>query len=807
MRKNLFLSVCCLGLPLLAEGGERPAQLSGPASNPSRWERPSPGHQPAAAEPNFQIASEWWADLPNIWTPVGWKDHLFRFNVLWNGSILAKPNMNRRSQSWAGQGLQLSVTPSQNEGHDDWSSGWLRHDDGMVRQGWDEDDAPVLWSEWSKDGLLLRSGVFAHLAGGGDVQTGIEPLFLWIRLSVHELAETLPLEEDYGFNLLLQAPHVSTTMSMRDNVRFSPDQARYPRPLRPESNGFDPEKDYLVLEEDSKVRLAVAPGGDCKAVKFSPANKDQSWSKLHVRLPARKGAHVDLLLPMLPGDRQALDAELALGYEGARFETRRYWQKITACATRFEVPEGDINDCIQQSIRFSNLLTEKNPATGKYCKVNGSWTYADLWTTPGSMDLVMLMDTLGHHGMVERYLNIFLEEQGTVKPPGPAYELHPGYFSTPALYKSIDWLSDNGAVLYTLATHALLSGDREFIARSTEGIVRSCEWIAESRRKKNYGGFEGLLPPAVATDNRTEIQAVWSIGWNYKGLCAAVRLLQQIRHPRATEFAREAEVYKETLQKAIRDKCRQLPFWQDDYGQRRQLVPTTLAGGEKSETRHAFYLDTGPLFLVFAGLMEARDPLMQDTCAWFRAGPQRKLYRRDSNCWQVPVLDHEMSSCEHCYSWNMFHSWQLGERERFLEGMYSLFAGSMSRKTRISCETRGGITGNVFSAPLAVYLARLAVIDDQLSPGELHLLRLMPLAWLAPEQPAIFRQMPTEYGPVTVETRLSQDGKTLEVTYQPVFRVLPRKVWLHRPPVQGLKTVKVNGKTLRFGKSMAVALE
>ena len=71
----------------------------------------------------------------------------------------------------------------------------------------------------------------------------------------------------------------------------------------------------------------------------------------------------------------------------------------------------------------------------------------------------MMMDTLGHHKTVERYLDIFREEQGTVVPPGPAYELHPGFLSTPALYKSIDWLADNGAVLWTICQHALLSGD------------------------------------------------------------------------------------------------------------------------------------------------------------------------------------------------------------------------------------------------------------------------------------------------------------------------------------------------------------
>jgi hypothetical protein len=422
------------------------------------------------------------------------------------------------------------------------------------------------------------------------------------------------------------------------------------------------------------------------------------------------------------------------------------------------------------------------------------------------MDLVMLMDTLGHHRMVERYLGIFLEEQGTVKPPGPAYELHPGYLSTPALYKSIDWLSDNGAVLYTLAMHALLSGDREFIARATAGMVRSCEWMAEARRKKT-GGYAGVLPPAVATDRSSVIQGVWPIGWNYKGLCATVRLLQQIHHPRAAEFAREAEAYRADFLKALRDKYSQAPAWKDEQGNAHAFVPTTLAGEEEAETKHAFYLDCGPLFLVFAGLMDAQDPLMREACRYFRAGPQVKLYRHDTNCWQTPVLEHEMSSCEPCYSWNVFHSWQLGDRERFLEGMYSLFAGAMSRQTRVSCETRGGITGNIFAASLAVYLARLAVIDDQLRPEELHLLRLMPLAWLAPGKTSVFRQVPTEYGPVTVETRRSRDGQSLAVIYQPAFRFPPRKVWLHLPPAEGLQTATVNGRTVRFGESRTVALE
>lgn len=746
-------------------------------------------------EPDFQTATLWWSDLPNIWTPLGWKDHLCRFNVLWNGCILAQPYMNRRTAAWKGQGLQLAITPHYTEWHSDWAAAHLRHDDGMVKQGWEDDDAPVLWTEWAKDGLLLRAHMFAHVPGGVEVKSGDEPLFAWVRLSIHELCPALPLEDVHGFNLILQTPNVITTMSMRDNVRFGPaDQSIYPRELKPETDAYSATRGLRILEPDGRVRLAVAPGNDCRKALFLTPTKEQPWTRMHVSLPCRKGAYADLLVPMCPCDRALFDRELKLGYDGARRETRRYWRRATASPTRFAVPEAAINDTLRQSLRFSNLLTEKNPATGKTCKVNGSWTYADLWTTPGAMDLVMLMDMFGQHRTVARCLDIFREEQGTVTPPGPAYERHPGYLSTPALYKSIDWLSDNGAVLYTLAMHALLSGDRKWAAGYADCLAKSCDWIKGCRAKTNHGGYPGVLPPAVATDAKTEIQAVWSVGWNYKGLCAAVRVLQWLGHPRAAEFAAEAKGYREAFLKAFRDKCTKMPTWTDAKGRKHCLAPTALAGDAKAESRHAFFLDTGALFLVFAGLLDAADPLMQDICAWFRNGPQRTFYRRDANCWQVAVLDHEMSSCEPCYSWNVFHSWQLGDRERFLEGMYSLFAGSVSRQTRISCETRGGITGNVFSAPLALYLARLAVIDDQLKPGELHLLRLMPLAWLKPGAVSRFESMPTEFGPVTLIVTVAKDGQALDITWKPTFRGAAPRVILHTPPLPGLQRLTLNGQ-------------
>ena len=760
-------------------------------------------------EPDFETACTWWSDVPSIWTPVGWKDHMFRFNVFWSGMIMAQPDRNRRTERYAGQGAQVFFFPSIHRELRKGDGAFAVRDDGMVNQGWRDVAAPVLWSEWSNEGVLLRQYVFAHVPGGRDVETGAEPLFAWVRLTIHELCEGLPLEETHGFVVRVNAPHVRCSMLKGSNVTFDTDQSAYPRLLRPERPRYSKRSGWRLLEPDGRVRLGIAAGQECKVHFREPSKGDAEPPRhvraeagdLYVQMQARKGRHVDLLIPMLPAERTVFDEELALGYDGALREANRYWGRRPRTAARIQVPESYINEAVRHSLKFAEIIAEKNPDTGKYCSLTGSYAYANLWATNVAARVTGL-DMLGYHKAAAKYLEIFREEQGTVVPPGEAYSLHPGYLSTPALYQSIDWLSDNGAILYAIAMHGLLSGDQSFIRCFTETVVKSCEWIRDARATRGHHGVEGVLPPAVATDRKTRIQSVSGIGWNYRGLSAAVRLLRQIGHPRAEEFAQEAREFKHAFVKAFREKCRHMPTWRDAEGRKRPFVPTALAGDAKGESRHAFFLDTGALGLVRHGLLDARDDLMESIRLWFREGPPTRFYRYDANYRQLPVLVHEMSSCEPGCSSNIHHSHQLGDRQRFLEGVYSLFAGAMSRKTYVSCETRGGITGLTCMA--RIELLRLTVVDDRIRDDELHLLRLMPLAWLHKGREAAFEGMPTIYGPVTLATKVTGNGKRMDVTFDPHFRTPPAKVLLHHPPLKGLEGIRVNGKVIEMSPNVTV---
>lgn len=781
----LFVITPCLAAP------------AGPSGGPANGKSPR-------TEPDMAAALSWWSELPDIWTPIGWKNHMFRFNVMFNGTLVAHPCVNPRTAKWAGEGAFLQFAPSPGptwQGHLSFP-----HDDGRVRQGWEERTAPVLWSEWPIEGIAFRQSVFAHIPGGGDVETGVEPIFAWVRLGVRDVIEALPVPAQFGFSVRINAERPGNhDMSMRNNFRLLAPLAKYPRDLSPEPAAYDANQGLRLVEPDGEVRLGVAPGHD-GTVTFHPGVPTETESLLFVELEVKPGAYADLLIPMLPTDRNVFDRELKLGYDGALAEAETFWSEKPDTVAHFEVPEPYINEAIDRCSQFVEVVAERNPDDRLYYMLSGSWTYAFLWSTPNAMTLTMLCDSFGYHDVADRYLETVRVEQGTIAPPGEHFTQHPGYLATPQKSAAIHWLSDHGALLYAISSHMLLAGDEATVDKWMPVIEKACDFIKDARANPDHPGVKGIMPPAVYNDFSKGTQGIWNDGWMYKGLTTAVRAMRVFDGPRADEFAREAEDYRKCFTQALREQTKQMETWTDSQGRKHHLVPTALGNQQDWELRHAAYLDTGPLFLVFAGLLNADDPLMRSSLEWFRNGPPTKLYRYDSNCWQIPSLHREVSSFEPCYSWNVFHSHQLADRAKYLEGMYSLFAAMLSRETYTVCETRGGITGTTY-ALIPIYFARLAVIDDQIEPGSLHLLRMMPLAWLDAEMPARFEKMPTEFGPVSLEVRLDDDGQTLQVDFTPEFRRQPDTILLHIPPFEGLQRVTVNDAPLQWnGRARALTI-
>jgi len=742
-------------------------------------------------EPNVQVATQWWPEFENVWTPIGWKDHYLQFNVIYNGIIVAGTKRGLYKEP----GVQLTFIPSadgvvpapkpkERRYH------LIKKDGGVGNQGWNDSAAPVLWTEWQQDGLVLHKEIFAHIAGAGPVKQEMEPQYAWIRLSIHRI-QAESSHDRYHWLVKINKPHIGLSMVRQGNLYVTPDKSAYPHKLSTEWTKGALLSGLRVIENDSKVLLGVHPATGLSVQFFDQRPKGRDVY-LRIELPAKQGAYVDLLLPRLPVERPAFEAELNLGYDQALEEANRYWQQIPDTAARIETPEPYINEAIKHTLKYLEVIGLRYPITGQYAQYTGSWHYEHLYSTPNSMHMTMILDPLGYHSVAEKYLEIYREEQGNELPPGDLYKAHPGHFAPPAFIAPIPWLSNHGAILYAASNHALVTDDKEFIDRWTDPIIKACEFIRDYLAMTDHKGVKGILPSAVAEDRDIQIQSVWNDGWHYKGLSTAVRFLQRIGNPRAAEFDAVARSYKQAFVTAIRQAAKNTPQWVDDDGNKHHFTPADLPNG--GDTDFITYLDAGPLFLVYAGLLNADDPLMQLTLKYFREGPNVKKYDLMGS-WRQPLsLRHEISSGEPCYSWNVFHSHQSGDRYKYLEGMYSLFTGALSRQTYIGCEHRGGISGTPCSAPLPIHLARLAVIDDQLNHEQLHLLRMVPLAWLKVDKPTIFERIATEFGPVSVRFQLQEEGKSLKVIFEPKFRHQPQEVFLHVPPLASLRAVVVNGR-------------
>lgn len=772
-----------------------------------------------ADEPTWESARGWWPEMPATYVPVGWAHHPLRFCVFFDGSIYYEGNAGKAlrrpyATRWSQEGIQIYLMPTvTGESPFPMRRGsYLITDTQANRtgcQGWSREHAtPVLWTRWKQpipemNGITLKQEIFAQTPDSRPTTTGQEPLFAWVRLSVDEVMEWTRVET-VSLVLELQSPRTIFDMSRIKNLRAVGGRPTFRHQLEMEERLFNSRKVWL-FRYGGGCQMIIFPG-DALDVNMNQSEPEHKIYKIMVTLPVKKGAACDLLLPALSAQRGPTYAQIEKGYDGALAESDAFWSQWFAQAARVEVPETPINEAVRANLYLSAVLAEINPDNGELAMIHDPQFAPTLLAVPEMMRLTMLLDGMGLHAEAARYLALFRKYQGQGAPLGidMGEGTYSGYYSLPEWLPRLNWLANHGAVLHAICRHGLLTGDDQFIEEYQDSIVRACEFIARMRAWDREMGASGVMPPASSQCGETPDQAVWTDGWMYKGLSTAVRLLRRIDHPRAAEFEQEMVDYKAAFVEALDKQAMEMPQWTDAQGRNRILVPMALMGGDETL---AFYLDYGPLFLVYAGLMEADSELMAAARDYFHEGPNWKMYDPQGHYLQPPVLQHELSSCTPYLSWNVYHAHQAGDRGRFLEGFYSLLTGAMSQRTYVSSQARGGVSGlNTAMAP-AFDLMRLAVIDDAIEPGALHLLRLVPKAWLSTERQSVFEKLPTEYGPVTVKFQLAEAGKTLAVEYAADFHHKPGKVVLHVPPVEDIEQVSINGQVREVSADGIIVIE
>lgn len=742
-------------------------------------------------ETTYDQAASWWPDIRRQLTFLSWKDHFWKFTHLWNGGLIVsatdriladrevvsrqRANFCQMAFGWSARseiapvfrGYAPGVDPACRGGIVASQPGQFQCplDDGEIPQRLYRGYLPLVETDHAVAGAVVRQTSFAAMPAGMSVRSGLESLFALLHF---EVVEPKPGQTAY---LWVQVSPPHHAFSMQGGTMF-----RYPADRFPRVMNFHPGKG---LADDGRIFLSTLPGEDAEATFLADvppeapgwdSNRSLGYACNLLRFPVRldSGRGLTLLVPF-GGCRslRLLRPLLREGYAAAFDRVAAFWAKETSRGAQIVTPDPEINRFYRYNLALSAIQCEMRPELGSRIIETSVNHYEAYWATPGSFSFVEFAQR-GLFQDASEWLEHFRRDQGRNTPPGERYPYAEGFLTSPAPYAPMPmrWITDHGAILWAACETYLLSRDRAFLRRWLPAIRKACQWIAESRRFDS----RGLLPPGRASDSHEHAYHPWTDGWNYRGLLAAIQLFEAAGHKaEAARWLKEARAWRSAFRAALAESIAAYPRWKTPQGDEVPFVPFRLnrfgplkpeeeaAASEdyKKQVEHGFYLDCGPLTAVEMGLLDPRDEAIDWAFRFYLEGPNQATYRDTGHprmCFQPPVLRHEMSSCEPCYSWNVPARLFRDEIPEFLEGFYSILAGAQPRKTLGIQETRHGIHGLPCAGGFLLILLRRMIAWER--PGNvLRLLEAVPRRWLGPGQSLEVSGLPTHFGPLSLRAR------------------------------------------------------
>jgi len=402
-------------------------------------------------------------------------------------------------------------------------------------------------------------------------------------------------------------------------------------------------------------------------------------------------------------------------------------------------------------------------------------------------------------------------------------------------------LLSHGLELWALAAHYRITRDRGWLEGGSRSplaaIVDATEWISVQRRRtmREENGRRvahwGLLP-AASTHDWLSGNTICNDATCIYGMAEAVRLLREIRHPRAEEFARDLQGYRACVRSRYmeaRDRARRLPLAD---GTEIPYVPRDIYELDWAETDWT-YTGYGPARAGAWGTLDPHDELIDQTLAFIDAGlPQSqgfylKILRDD---FSHPTGDENFRDvsdphasrhffCKHYVEYEtmvpvFFDLFlQRDDLPRFFEWLFNNLAFVIHRDFRVGVESVDGVPscppgdGVRWRAIRNMFVNERGGYDG--SPQSLWLLQAIPRCWLQPGSSLDAGRMGTHFGgQVNLSARMASDGNALDVTAALDLAVAPAEIRLRLRSGDGraLASATVNGAPSQIQEGDTVRL-
>jgi hypothetical protein len=549
-------------------------------------------------------------------------------------------------------------------------------------------------------------------------------------------------------------------------------------------------KEKLVGSWEPIVVFA-RPGATPKFKNVGSRYSDENRLSFTIPLAAGESKVVELAVPYFPLDVGIQLAGFDVDKKLAKF--RRYWSHELTRNADFVVPEKRVRDTYRTCLANNLMLIDRDPKSDVLMPHPDAVGYESVWAGDSGV-IIQAMDRMGYHKETESMLDYFLARQGREKPEGDVLSTE-GYFSGDV---DLRWMNQNGFILWAMAEHYKLTHDKAWLHRVAPQMIRGCAWIARERaRTKVLENGEkvrhyGLLPKGRPSDLYIWDNWYWTDTYSYMGLRGTADVLAAAGlKSYADELAAEADDYKACILSSIErsiDKKIKPPF----------LPPTPYRVGPPT---HAFsdefwYAISSPIYMVEAGLLDARDERIGGTTYWLE---------KEAMASGLPLLG--VGSIDPYYVYNQSLTQLLrGEPAKFVWTLYSLSAYGMAQGTYATIEGHNLITGfnaesweanrqpHMHSNSRYIDMVRIALVLEE--GDTLHLMAGTPRWWLADGEKIEVRLAASYFGPVnfTMQSRVASGEVMVEV--EPTPWQQPKVVIHVRPPTKygKIKSVKVNGE-------------
>lgn len=533
--------------------------------------------------------------------------------------------------------------------------------------------------------------------------------------------------------------------------------------------------------------------GSGPVFKLRTLNPEQNSLQITFQLKPGQEKAVDIAVPYFPVtpakaaqiDRLQLNDRLA--------DFRHFWETELNRNAEFIVPEQSIRDSYRACLAYNLILVDRDPATGLLLPHPDATDYEHVWGGDSGV-IIQSMDRLGYHREAEDYTKIFLVRQGTRKPDG-AVKSAEGFFPGDARER---WISENGFILWALAEHYKLTGDKDWLRAVAPKMVASANWIINEREgnKDLVNGEKprhyGLLPQGRSSDLADWDYWYFNDSYSYLGLRDAAEVLPDAGfNSDAVRIKADAEDYKACILSSVERSINRRsdpPFV--------PLTPYKNDDPTRDYLYRYWYSICSPIYMVEAGIFGPQD----EKATWI-IKQMEKLVMVSG----LPRFSPDEIDPHYVYN-TALTELERGDTDKFIWTLYSLFAYGQSRDTYATIEVVNYRTGDwgdnwdacrqphMHSNSRVLAMLRIALVLEQ--GKDLHLMMGAPRGWLDDGKRIEVRKAPTYFGDIeySAESRVAA-GKILIKIQPPTSRAA--NIILHvRPPTKfgQIRSVTVNGK-------------